>query len=197
MFSGLLLRSPNVIVFVVLVQGSPHFLIFSFFSLFRVGDLLQTLNSVLVADYLDGVGLRLAAGNQLELSVFAEVLKALTGTPADVYGLDVCGGEVVSRLGGVAAELVVEGAERAEVDAVAGKQLLAKASHRVGQDALDGTLRERRVVFGDVLTELVERQLLVNLRCAIGLGVGDVGLLRSRLGAGNVDTVVNHGFLMV
>ena len=136
-------------------------------------------------------------GNQLELSVFAEVLKALTGTPADVYGLDVCGGEVVSRLGGVAAELVVEGAERAEVDAVAGKQLLAKASHRVGQDALDGTLREGRVVLGDVLTELVERQLLVNLRCAIGLGVGDVGLLSARLAAGNVDTVVNHNVIFL
>ncbi len=115
-------------------------------------------------------------GNQLELSVFAEVLKALTGTPADVYGLDVCGGEVVSRLGGVAAELVVEGAERAEVDAV---------------------VREGRVVLGDVLTELVERQLLVNLRCAIGLGVGDVGLLSARLAAGNVDTVVNHNVIFL
>ena len=88
----------------------------------------------------------------------------------------------------------MEGAESPEVDAVAGKQLLAKASHRVGQDALDGTLREGRVVFGDVLTELVERQLLVNLRCAIGLGVSDVGLLGARLAAGDVDTVVNHSF---
>jgi len=165
---------------------------FSHFELFRARDLLKSLNSVLVADYLDGVGLCLAAGNQLELSVFAEVLKALTGIPADVYGLDVCGGEVVSRLGGVAAELVVEGAERAEVDAVAGKQLLAKASHRVGQDALDGTLREGRVVLGDVLTELVERQFVVNLGGSIGLGVGDVGLLGARLAAGDVDTVVNH-----
>ena len=169
---------------------------FSHFELFRARDLLKSLNSVLVADYLDGVGLRLARWNELEGGFAAQVLELLTGRPADVHGLDVCGGEVVSRLGGVAAELVVEGAERAEVDAVAGKQLLAKASHRVGQDALDGTLREGRVVVGDVLTELVERQLLVNLRCAIGLGVGDVGLLGARLAAGNVDTVVNHSFVL-
>jgi hypothetical protein len=60
------------------------------------------------------------------------------------------------------------------------------------EHALDGALREGRVVVGDVLAEIVEREFLVNLRRAVGLGLGDVLFLRAGLCADDHDTVVNH-----
>jgi len=183
-------------------SGQTSFSHFFIFSLFRVGDLLQTLNSVLIPDDLDGVGLRLAAGNELELSVLTEVLELLAGRPGDVHSLDVVGVEVVSRLGGVAGQFHTEGAEVAQLNPVAAEELLAQTVYGVGQDALDGALRERRVVVCDVLAELVERELLVHLSRSVGHRAH--GVVISLLGTGlltcDVDAVVDHKakvFLMV
>jgi len=171
---------------------------FSHFELFRVGDLLQTLNSVLVADYLDGVGLRLAAGNQLELCLVAEVLEFLAGRPADIHSLDVAGVEVVSGLGGVAGKFAMEFAEVAQAHLVACEQEFLETRHGIGQDASDGTFGEWAVVLCDVVAELVERELLVHLGHAIGFGAAslcaDVGFLGAGLCAHDGNGVVNHFF---
>ena len=205
--------------FQVFGSGQPSFSHFLIFSLFRVGGLLQTmsfardlsrseklelarlfsclfeaLNSILIPDDLDGVGLRLAARNELELSVLTEVLELLAGRPGDVHCLDVVGVEVVSRLGRRAGEFHAESAEVAQLNPVAAEELLAQAVYGVGQDALDGALRERRVVVCDVLAELVERELLVHLSRSVGHRAH--GVVISLLGTGlltcDVDTVVNH-----
>ena len=46
---------------------------------------------------------------------------------------------------------------------------------------------------GHVLAKLVEVEVVVNLCGSVGLGLRDVGLLRSGLGAHNHNAVVNHG----
>ena len=160
-------------------------------------ELFKSLNSVLVADYLDGIALSLAAGNELEGGFAAEVLELLARCPADVDALDVVGGEVVGGLGSLGGEFYMEVSEVAQLHLVACEELFLQTGDGVGQDALDGTLGEGRVVVCDVLTELVEAEDFVNLRGSIGLGLGNVSLLRSGLGAHNAKRVVNHGFLMV
>ena len=123
-----------------------------------------------------------------------EVLELLAGRPCDVHCLDVVGVEVVSRLGGVAGQFHAESAEVAQLNPVAAEELLAQTVYGVGQDALDGALRERRVVVCNVLAELVERELLVHLSRSVGHRAH--GVVISLLGTGlltcDVDTVVNH-----
>ena len=171
---------------------------FSHFELFRVGDLLQTLNSVGVLDDFDGVVLHLARGNELELSHVAEVAEVLAGIPADVHGLDVACAEFLSGFCAFAAEFHTEASEFAKADDVASKKLLAETTDHVGDDTADGTLGEGRVVIRHVLDKLVVGEFGVGLGGAISLGTAsfcaNVGLLRAGLRAHNANTVVNHGF---
>ena len=155
-------------------------------------DLLQAMNSVRVLDDLDGVGLLGALGDKLELGICAKVLEFLARSPTHVHGLDVGGREVLCGDGAFAGQFYVEVAEVAQADLVASKQLLSDTCDCIGQDALHGTLGEGRVVVGDVLTEVVEGETLVDLSCSVGLGLGDVGLQRPGLSAHNGDRIVDH-----
>ena len=159
--------------------------------------LFEPLNSIRVLDDLDGVALHLARGNELELSLVAEVAEVLARTPADVHGLDVGCAELLSRFCAFAAEFNTEAAEFAEADDVASEELLAEAADHVGDDTADGTLRERRVVVGHVLNELVVSEFGVSLCGTISLGAAglcaNVGLLCAGLRAHDTNTVVNHG----
>ena len=158
--------------------------------------LLQTLNRIRVLDDLDGVVLHLARGNKLELSLDAEVAEVLAGIPADVHGLDVACAEFLGRFSAFAAKFNTEAAEFAEADDVAGEELFAETTDHVGDDTADGALRERGVVVGHVLNELVVGEFGVGLCGTISLGAAglcaDVGLLCARLRAHNANRVVNH-----
>ena len=155
-------------------------------------ELFEPLNGVRILDDLDGIVLCFAVGDELEGGIVAEVLEALAGSPADVHCLDVLGREVVCSDGTLGLEFDAEVAHVAQLDAVASEELLAKTSHCIGQDALDCALRERRVVVGDVLAEVVEGELLVNLRRAVSLRLGDVRFQCSGLRAHNTNRIVNH-----
>jgi len=174
---------------------------FSHFELFRVGDLLQTLNSVRVLDDFDGVVLHLAGRNELELSLVAEVPEILARIPADVHGLDVGCTEFLSRFCAFATKFHTEAAEFAEADDVASKKLFAETTDHVGNDAADCAFGERGVVVGHVLDELVVGEFGVSLGGAISLGAAgfcaNVGLLRAGLRAHNTDGIVNHFFVKV
>ena len=106
----------------------------------------------------------------------------------------------VELVGGVcafASEFHTERAEVAQVDLVACKQLFLETTDCVGQNALHGTLREGRVVVGDVLAKIVQIEDFVNLCCAVGLGgIGLFGLLRAWLARHDCDTVINHSWLV-
>ena len=164
-------------------------------------SLLQTLNSIRVLDDLDGVVLHLAGGNELELSLVAEVPEILARIPADVHGLDVAGTEFLSRVCTFAAEFNTEAAEFTEADDVASKKLLAETTDHVGDDTADGTLGEGRVVIGHVLYELVVGEFGVCLCGTISLGAAglcaNVSLLRAGLRAHNANRVVDHFFVKV
>jgi len=172
--------------------------VFTLLTYSGVGDLFQTLNSVCVLDDLDGVVLHLAAGNELELGLVAEVAEVLARIPADVHGLDVRCTEFLSGVCALAAKFHTEAAEFAEADNVAGEELLTKTADHVGNDAADGTLGERRVVVGHVLDELVVGELGVSLCGTISLGAAglcaNVGLLCAGLRAHDTDGIVNHDF---
>ena len=163
----------------------------------RGGLLLQPLNRFLVADDFDGVGLSCATWDELEGGVAAEVLEALAHRPAGVDLKDVVGGELLGGDGSLGLEFDVEASEVAEANGVACEKLLAEAVHRVGQNALHGTLGEGRVVVGDVLAEVVEGEAFVNLRGAVGLRLGDLRLLRSGLSAHDANGIVNHFSLIL
>ena len=160
--------------------------------------LLQTLNSIRVLDDLDGVVLHLAAGNELELSLVAEVAEVLAGIPADVHGLDVAGTEFLGGFCAFAAEFNTEAAEFTEADHVAGEELLTETANHVGDDTADGAFGKRRVVVGHVLYELVVGEFGVSLCGAVGFGsaglCANVGLLCARLRAHDTDGIVDHGF---
>ena len=160
-----------------------------------MGSLLETLNGFGVLDDLDVVHLSGAAGDEVELGFAAEVLEAFARNPGGLHLEDVQGAEILGGNGSFGLELDVECAEVAEVHLVACEELFADASHGVGQHALDTALREGGVVVGDVLAEVVEGEDFVNLCGSVGLGLGDVGLFRSGLGAHNCDTVINHSWL--
>ena len=151
------------------------------------------MNRVRVLDDLDGVVLSLAVGDELEGSILTEVLEALARRPAHVHGLDVLGREVVGGDSALASEFDVEGSEVAQADLVASEELFAQAADCVAEDALDGTLREGRVVLRDVFGKLIEVEHLMHLRRAIGLRLGDVRLQRTGLRAHNANRIVNHG----
>jgi len=157
------------------------------------GLLLESLNRFLIPDHFDGVGLGLSAGNEVELGFGAEVLELGTGSPADIHGLDFLRVELVGGVCAFASELHTETSEVAQIDLVACQQLFLEASDCVSQNALDSTLREGRVVVGDVLAESVQVETLVNLSRTVSLsGIGLLGLLRARLARHNCDTVINH-----
>ena len=86
-----------------------------------------------------------------------------------------------------------ETSEVAQIDLVAGKQLFLEASDCVRQDALHGTLREGRVVVGDVLAKIVQIKDFVNLSRTVSLsGVSLLRLLRARFARKDCNTVINH-----
>ena len=162
------------------------------FSLSRA--LFEPLNRVLVLDDLDCALLCSAGGYELEGGFVAEVLEVLAGCPADVHLLDVGGGEGIGRLGAFGVELHVEAAELPEVDLVAKEHLFAQAVDGFGEHGCDvGTVVGAAVV-GDVFGELVDAEDFVYLSGAVGLGLGDVLLLRTRSGGHDDDTVVDHDF---
>ena len=154
--------------------------------------LFESLNGFCVLDNLDVVGLGCTAWYELEVGILAEVLELLAWCPADVDFLDVGSGEVLCGDGSFAGQFNVEGSEVAQPYLVACKQLLTHTSHCIGQDTFYGTFREGAVVVCNVLTEIIKTEHFVNLRSAIGLGLGNVGLLSSGLCAHNCNTVVNH-----
>ena len=153
------------------------------------------MNRLFVLDFLHGIGLCLAGGDEVEGCLLTEVFEVIAGTPAHVDGLDVLCGEYVGGDGSLRGEFGVEAAQRAEAHLVAAKQKLADTAGRVFEDTLDGARGERAVVFGDVLHELVEVEHLAHLCGAVGLRLGDVLFLCSGLGAHDGDSVVNHSFL--
>ena len=159
--------------------------------------LLQALNRVGVLDDLDGVALHLAAGNELELGLVAEVAEVLARIPADVHGLDVACAEFLSRFCAFAAKFHTETAEFTEADNVASEELFAETTDHVGDDAADGTLGKRRVVVGHVLDELVVSEFGVSLCGTVSLGAAglcaNVGLLCAGLRAHDANRVVDHG----
>ena len=86
----------------------------------------------------------------------------------------------------------MEVTEVANLHLVASQELFTKASHRVSEDTLDGTFRERQVVIGKVLAEIVERENFVNLCFTISFCFSDVGLFCAGLSALNSDAILNH-----
>ena len=167
------------------------------FNLFRAGDLLQSLNRFLVLDDIDGVGLCGAAGDEVELCFVAEVLELLAGRPADVDLLDVGGAEVLGLLLSLGGEFDMEVAQFAEFHLVAGEQLFAQAIDGLRDDGGDVGSVVGAAVAGDVLCELVEVEHFMNLCGAVGLGFGDVLLLRSGSRGHDANAVVNHGCKML
>jgi len=158
-----------------------------------VGLLLEALNGLFVPDHFDGVGLCLSAGNEVELGFGAEVLELGAGSPADIHGLDLLRVELVGGVCAFASEFHTETSEVAQIDLVACQQLFLEASDCVSQNALDGTLRERRVVVGDVLAESVQVKALVNLSRSVGFGgVSLLRLLRARLARKDCNRIIDH-----
>ena len=162
--------------------------------IFRGWSLLQSLNGLFVLDDVDGVGLCGAAGHELELCVLAEALEGLAGRPADVDVLDAGGVEVLGLLLAFGGEFDVEAAEFSERHLVAGEHHLAEAIDGLGDDGGDVGAVVGAAVAGDVFSELAEVEFLVDLRSAVGLGFGDVLLLRSGRGGHDANAVGNHGF---
>ena len=150
------------------------------------------MDGFLVLDFLDGFGLSLAGGHELEGGFAAEVLELLAGIPADIDGLDVGGGEGVGSCCALALDASLEVAEVAEADALAFEQEFAQAADSEGEQADDVALLIDAAVVGDVLGEGVDVNALLGLNHAVSLGFYDVGLLGAGLGAHDRDTVVNH-----
>ena len=150
------------------------------------------MNRIRILDDLDGVGLLLALGHELEGGVVAEVPEVLAGTPADVDGLDVLGGEVVCGDGAFGLEFGMERAEFSEGDLVACEHHFAEAVDGLSEDGCHVASVVGASVVGDVLGELVEVEALVDLADAVSLRLGDVSLECAGLGAHDGDRVLNH-----
>ena len=158
------------------------------------GRLLKPLDGVGVLDDLDGVGCELARGHELELGLVAEVLAVEEDAlaPSDVDLLDVVDGEVLGGDCAFGGEAGGEGAHVAEGHAVAFEDELAQAVDGLHEDGVDVAGVVDASVVGDVLGELVEGEVLANLRLPVGFGVSDLLLLGAGLCALDADTVVNH-----
>ena len=138
--------------------------------------------------------MHLAAGHKLEGGFVAEVQEALAGSPADVYLLDVGGGEGVGSLSPYGLELCLEVAQLAELDALAFEDELAQAADGDGEDGEDVPLAVDAAVAGDVVGEGVDVEHFAGLCYAVGFGFGDVFLLGSGLCGHDGNAVVNHCF---
>ena len=152
------------------------------------------MNSVGVLDDLDGVVLCLAGRNELELCFCAELL-AVEGkslAPDDVHLLDVLDGEVLGGDCALGGEAGGEGAHASEGHAVALQDELAQAGNGLAENGVDVAGVIYAAVVADVLGELLEGEVLSNLRGAVGFGVVDLRLLRAGLCTLDGNTVVNH-----
>ena len=158
-----------------------------------MGLLLESLNRFLISNDFDGVGLGLSAGYEVELGDAAEVLELQSGRPAHVHILDFLSVELVGGVGTITSKFYVERAKVAQTDFVASKELFPETSDCVGQNALHSTLREGRVVVGDVLAEVVQVEVFVNLSRSVGFGgVSLLRLLRARFARHDCDRIIDH-----
>ena len=110
------------------------------------------MNGLFIPNHLDGVGLSLTARNEIEGGVVAEVLELLSGSPADIHGLDLLSVELVGGVGTFGGKFAMEAAEVAKTYLIACEKLLAKTSDGISQNTFHSTLGEGAVVVGDVLT---------------------------------------------
>ena len=110
--------------------------------------LLQTLNSILIPDYFDGVALCFSRRHELECCFVSEVFEKLAGEPIDIHCLDVVGVEVVGCFCRFRAEFDAESAEVSENYAVSSEELLFEAGYCVG---MSYTQIMRRIVLPQAL----------------------------------------------